>query len=253
MSSVRLAEITDFLDDWLDIDGVSDAALNGLQLEAGEKVGRVAVAVDAAAATIARASEIEADLLFVHHGLFWGPARPLTGGLAASVGRAFQQGVSIYAAHLPLDLHSEVGNNALLARRIGGSPDGAFGSIEGRDIGVLASLERPTPLAELTGALAAAGCDDQILWAFGADPVERVAVLTGSGCSVLDQAIAAGADLFVTGEPRQSAYHQALEAGINCVFAGHYATETFGVRAVGERLEERFGVEVDWIDYPTGV
>lgn len=251
--SGRLRQITRFLDDWLDVHAIADASLNGLQLEAGGEVTRVALAVDACAATIGRAVQEGADLLVVHHGLFWGPAAPLSGALGARVRDAYAGALSIYAAHLPLDLHPEVGNNVLLARALGATPDGTFAPIEGNEIGCLASLPEGRPLAEVTGALAAAGCDDQLLWAFGADPVRRLAVLTGSGCSALADAIGAGADCFITGEPRHSAYHEALEAGINCVFAGHYATETFGVRAVGERLAADFGVETVWIGYPTGV
>lgn len=251
--SATLQEVVAHLDEWLQIDSVADASWNGLQVEAGCNVARVALAVDACQVTIERAMAAEADLLLVHHGLFWGPGQRLAGALGARVGAAFRGNLSVYAAHLPLDLHPEVGNNVLLARALGASPVGTFAAIEGRDVGVLARLDEPTPLAEVTGALAASGCDDQTLWAFGPDPISTLAVLTGSGCSALGEAIAAGADCFITGESRHSAYHEALEAGLNCVFAGHYATETFGVRAVGENLRERFGVETHWIEYPTGV
>lgn len=251
--SVTLHEVVTYLDERLDIAGVEDASVNGLQLQAGDSVQRVAVAVDAALATIGEAAERGADLLLVHHGLLWGEPRPLRDNLGARVGACFGAGLSVYAAHLPLDLHPELGNNALLARRLGAEPEAGFASIGGADIGVVAGLEEPLPLAELAGRLAAAGCDEQILWAFGPDPVSRIAVLTGAGCSALDEAVAAGADCFVTGEPRQATYHEARERGINCLFAGHYATETFGVRAVGEDLERRFGIEIVWIDHPTGV
>lgn len=250
---VDLEEMVVFLDDWLDIDGVEDASLNGLQIEGVPDVDEIAVAVDAAAPTIDAAVERGCQALVVHHGLFWGGARPLTGPLGDRVRRCFAGGLSVYAAHLPLDLHPEVGNNVLLARRLGAQPVGAFGDHGGVEIGAIARLPEERPLAAVAGALAAAGCDDQTMWAFGPDPVERIAVVTGAGCSLLEDAVAAGADLLVTGEPRHSAYHDARAARINCIFAGHYATETFGVRAVGERLERQFGVGVTWIDHPTGV
>lgn len=251
--SVALAEIVSFLDEWLAIGAVDDASLNGLQVQAGDTVGTVALAVDAAQATIDAAIARGAELLIVHHGLLWAEVGPLTGALGGRVGGCFRGGLSVYAAHLPLDLHSEVGNNALLTRALGAEPDGAFARIGGALVGTTATLDPPRPLAELAGALAAAGCDDQKMWAFGPDPVRRLAVLTGSGCSALAEAVAAGADCFVTGEPRHAAYHEAREAGISCLFAGHYATETFGVRAVGQRLAGQFGVTTAWIEHPTGV
>lgn len=251
--TAALSDIVAYLDERLDIDGVEDTSLNGLQLQGAGEVARVALAVDAALATIEAAVAQEADLLLVHHGLFWGPPRALRDALGARVGACFRAGLSVYAAHLPLDLHPELGNNALLARELGAEPESGFARIGGVDVGVIATLEEPLPLAELAGRLAAIGCDEQILWAFGSDPVRSVAVLTGSGCSALDEAIAAGADCFITGEPRQSAYHDAREAHINCLFAGHYATETFGVRAVGEELARCFQVDCVWIDHPTGV
>lgn len=251
--SNSLARIVAYLDTYLDIDGVEDASLNGLQVEACDSVARVGVAVDAAAATIEAAVAERCDLLLVHHGLLFGGPQRITGTLADSVGRCFRAGISVYGAHLPLDLHAEVGNNVLLARSLGAEPATTFGDHGGVDIGTLARWPEPRPLAEVAGALAAAGCDDQVMWAFGPDPVETAAVVTGSGCSLLRDAIAEGADLFITGEPRHSAYHTAREARINCLFAGHYATEVLGVRAVARRLAEEFDIETVWIDHPTGV
>lgn len=248
-----LHDVVKFLDQYLDIHAVKDASLNGLQLEAATTVNRVGVAVDAAAATIGAAIDAQCDLLLVHHGLLFGGPQRLTGALGRNLAACFDAGLSVYAAHLPLDIHAEVGNNVLLAAALGAQPSGSFGAHDGSDLGVLATLPQPTPLAELAGTLAAAGCDQQVMWAFGSDPLRRLAILTGSGCFALQEAIAAGAGCFITGEPRQSAYHQAREGNINCLFGGHYATEVFGVRAVGERLASHFGLPCTWIDHPTGV
>jgi len=248
-----LTTIVSFLDERIEIEGVADAALNGLQLEASASVKRVGLAVDAAAATIDVAIERDCDLLFVHHGLFWGGPEPLRGAHGERVRRCFAGGLSVYAAHLPLDRHPELGNNALLARALGARPSGTFGAVEGVEIGTLAEMPEPTSLTEIAARLAAAGCDDQLMWCFGADPLERLAIVTGSGCSLMQDAIDAGAQGFITGEPRQSAYHHAREASLNCLFAGHYATETFGVRAVGALLADRFGLDTVWIEHPTGV
>ena len=242
-----------YLDGLLEIAGIDEPSLNGLQVEGAVAIERVAVAVDAAAATIERAIDADCQLLFTHHGLFWGPQQPLRGILGARVRRCFTADLNVYAAHLPLDLHPEVGNNVLLARALGAEPTGRFGSYAGVDIGTLGRLPQPIALAELAGRFAAIGCDEQLLWATGPDPVETLAVVTGAGASTLAEAAASGADCLVTGEPRQSAYHDARELGINCLFGGHYATETLGVRAVGERLAAELGVEIVWIDHPTGV
>lgn len=241
------------LDEYLDIETWEDSSLNGLQIEGDDEVERVALAVDAAQATIDAAADGGCQMLIVHHGLFWGRAVALTGPMGRRVRRAFAAGVSVYAAHLPLDAHPKVGNNALLAQRLGGTVDGAFGRYEGADIGVLAALGDPVDIGGLAGRLAAAGCEDPLIWSFGDGPVERIAVVTGRGGFALQEAVDAGADCFITGEPIQELYHAARDNGIHCLFGGHYATETFGVRAVGDWLAEKFGVGTEWIDHPTGV
>ncbi len=248
-----LHEITASLDALLECTGLTDASLNGLQVEASEDVVTVGLAVDAALPTLEMARDADCQLLIVHHGLFWGSDQPLRGALGRRVACCFESGISVYASHLPLDVHAEVGNNALLSRALGADPIGGFGLLGSVPLGTVADLPESMPLAELAGRLAATGCDDQTMWAFGPDPVRRLAVLTGSGCSFLDEAIASGADCFITGEAKHSAYHAAREAGINCIFAGHYATETFGVRALGARLAEQFGVETEWLHLPTGI
>lgn len=245
---VTRAKITGALDEYLDINVIADASLNGLQVEGNEEVSRVALAVDAAQVTIAAAVDSGCQFLVVHHGLFWGQQVALTGIVGRRVRACFAADLSVYAAHLPLDVHAEVGNNALLAKRLGARVDGAFG-----DIGVLASLKEATDIGALAGRLAAAGCTEPLIWSFGDGEVSRIAVITGRGCSALDAAVDAGADCFVTGEPVQEAYHAARDHGIHCLFGGHYATETFGVRAVGDWLLEHFNVETVWIEHPTGI
>ena len=246
-------EIVRQLDEYLDIDAVDDASLNGLQIEGDEEVERVGLAVDAALATIDDAAAAGCQMLIVHHGLFWGPQAALTGAMGAKTRAAFAAGLSIYAAHLPLDAHQEVGNNVLLAGALGADLDGTFGSIGGVDAGALATLDPPSDIGDLAERLAATGCDEPLIWSFGPDQIRRIAVVTGRGCSALAAAVDEGADCFITGEPVHEAYHVAREGRIHCLFGGHYATETFGVRAVGEWLVEAFGVQTEWIAHPTGV
>jgi dinuclear metal center YbgI/SA1388 family protein len=246
-------EIVAALDEYLQIGAIADASLNGLQVEGSDEVERVGLAVDAAQATIDAAVAEGCQLLLVHHGLFWGQPAPLKNALGRRVAACFAGGLSLYAAHLPLDAHAEVGNNVLLAAALGGTVDGRFADIGGVEIGTLATLDPPADVGGLAGRLAAAGCTEPLIWAFGPGDVRRIAVITGRGCSALEAAVAAGADCFVTGEPVHEAYHAARDHRIHCLFGGHYATETFGVRALGDWLARRFGVETAWIDHPTGI
>lgn len=241
-------EITAALDEYLDIGMVADSSLNGLQVEGAEEVSRAALAVDASQATIEAAVDADCQFLFVHHGLFWGQQVSLTGVVGQRVRTCFADDLSVYAAHLPLDVHAEVGNNVLLAKRLGARIDGTFGKI-----GVLASFEEATDIGSVAGRLAGAGCAEPLIWSFGDGEVGRIAVITGRGCSELDAAVDAGADCFVTGEPVHEAYHAARDHGIHCLFGGHYATETFGVRAIGDWLAEQFNIETAWIEHPTGI
>lgn len=170
-------EIIAALDEYLDITGIEDASLNGLQVEGGATVERVAIAVDAAQATIDAAVDAECQLLFVHHGLFWGPQTPLTGITAGRVKACFAAGLSVYAAHLPLDAHPEIGNNVLLAAALGARVDGSFGLLGGAEVGALATLEPPGDPGGLAGRLAAAGCDESLIWSFGPEQIRHIAVV----------------------------------------------------------------------------
>ena len=246
-------EIVADLDELLDISAIEDSSLNGLQVEGVDEVEKVALSVDAAQGTIDAAVEAGCQLLIVHHGLFWGPQVALTGMMGRRVRACFAAGMSVYAAHLPLDAHPEVGNNVLLARALGATVDGTFGMYNNLEIGVMATLDPPADPGGLAGRLAALGCEEPLIWSFGPDEIRRLAVVTGRGNSVLEDAVAAGADCFISGEPIHEAYHMARDHGIHCIFGGHYATETIGVRALGERLVEKFGIETVWIDHPTGI
>ena len=251
--AVDLEMLVEFLDSYLQIDAIREASLNGLQIEGKDTVERLAVAVDAAGATIDDAVQSGCQMLLVHHGLFWDRSVPLTGTMGRRTRACFAADLSVYAAHLPLDVHPEVGNNALLVRCLGAEVEGSFGPHQGVDIGLIARLPEPRPLAEIGGELAADGCDQPLIWCFGKEEVQRLAVVTGSGCSLLEDAVAAAADCLITGEPKHSAYHSALEAGMNCIFAGHYRTERAGVWALARRLASKYDIEVQWIEHPTGL
>jgi len=241
------------LDDYLRVSAVGDAAeaVNGLQVANSGKVTRVGAAVDLNEATVRLAADQEADLLLVHHGLFWGGLRPLTGPQYRRVAELLRHDIAVYSAHVPLDLHPDVGNNAVLARALGVTVRSVFGDHHGEAIGVWGDLAVPREslrdrLASYLGAAVK-------MMPFGPATTQRVAIVTGSGGSLIRQAAEAGLDTFVTGEGAHHSYFDAEELGLNVYFAGHYATETVGVKALAEHLAARFGLPWVFLDHPTGL
>ena len=251
--SIPLFEVRDYLDTYLDIHTVPDysGALNGLQVESTRAVRKVAAAVDASQASIDAAVAAGADLLLVHHGLFWDGNRPVTGRRYRRLRALIEADVALYSAHLPLDVHPEVGNNAVLARALGIEPQGRFGAYQGHPVGVWGTLEigREALAARLDALL---GGPVRLI-AGGAERLRRVGVITGGAGSEVPAAIAAGLDAFVTGEGAHHNFFDATEGGINLYLGGHYATETWGVRALAGHLAERFDLEWTFLDQPTGL
>ena len=249
-----LHELVSWLDDYLRVREVPDfpGALNGLQVESsGRPVRRVAAAVDAAEATIARALAGGADLVLVHHGLFWDGNQPVTGRRYRRLKPLLEADVALYAAHLPLDVHPEVGNNAVLARALGIDLRGSFGEHRGMPLGVWGELEihREALCARLDELL---GGRVRLLPG-GPERIRRVGVITGGAGDEISAAIAAGLDAFVTGEGKHHHFFDATEGGINVLFGGHYATETWGVKALARKLEETHGIEWFFVDHPSGL
>lgn len=245
-------ELAAFLDEFLHIRELPDAsvALNGLQVDNGGSVTRVAAAVDASQAAIEQAARRGCDLLLVHHGIFWGGHRPLTGRLYRKVRTLLESGIAVYSAHVPLDVHPEVGNNAVLARAVGIEVEGVFGSYRGVPIGVHGKLElrREAIAARLHDLL---GTPVRFV-AGGKERVRRVGVITGSGADSIEEAIGLGLDGFITGEGPHHTYFDAMEGGINVYYAGHWATETWGVKALAAHLEQTHGLPWEFLDLPTG-
>lgn len=249
--SVELNQIVSYLDDYLKIAEVPDEpdALNGLQVDNGGSVSRVVAAVDACQATVDAAVEAGADLLLVHHGLFWGGNQPVTGRHFRRLHRLLNHGVAVYSAHIPLDCHPEVGNNAVLATALGVTEQEPFGDYRGIRIGVAGLLK--TSRDELTTALGDILQTPPHVMPYGPERVKRIGIVTGAGGSLIRQAMAAGLDTFVTGEGAHYTHFDAEEWGITVMYGGHYATETFGVRALARHLGERFGLPWGFADHPT--
>lgn len=250
---MRLEDLVAYLDDYLRVREVGDDpnALNGLQVENAGQVQHLAVAVDACQASIDLAAERGADLLIVHHGLYWGGLEPLVGRQFRRFGALVRHGIALYSAHIPLDRHPEVGNNVVLARQLGLEVRGWFGEHRGAPIGAWGELDLPREalVQRLGGVL---GVTPRLL-AGGPERARRVGVITGGAGSMIRQAKDAGLDTFITGEGQHWTYFDAEELGVNVVYAGHYATETVGVKALAEHLAERFQLPWSFIDHPTGL
>jgi len=250
---MKLTELVAYLDDYLAIRDVPDwkNAYNGLQVEGRAEVRRVAVAVDACLATLEQAVAGGADLMIVHHGLFWGSTAPVTGAYYRRLATLLKNDLVLYACHTPLDAHPEVGNNHVLARRLGLTVGGMFGEFEGVPIGVWAETEMPRA-AFVRRVRETLGVEPLVL-ATGPETVRKVGIITGGAGSWIDRAHAIGCDTFLTGEGQHHTYFDAEERGLNVLYAGHYATETVGVQALAAHLEQRFGLETFFIDHPTGL
>jgi dinuclear metal center YbgI/SA1388 family protein len=251
---MRLDTLASYLDDYLRLaEEVADApeALNGLQVANAGNVTRIAAAVDLCEATVRMAVEQGADFLLVHHGLFWGGLKPLVGPAYRRVAGLINGNVALYAAHLPLDRHPDVGNNSVLARLLGVTIRGEFGSYHGAPLGVWGDCAgtRDDLTRRLTTAL---GSPPRVL-PFGSDRVQRVGIVTGAGGAMIPQAAAAGLDTYVTGEGQHWTFFDAEELALNVFYAGHYATETVGVKALAEHLSKKFDLPWVFLDHPTGL
>ena len=247
------AELIAYLDALLDPASYDDYGPNGLQVPGKDEIESVATGVSANADLFTRAREEHVDLVLVHHGLFWsGPPRPLDHASKRRLQLLFDADIALAAYHLPLDGHLEVGNNALLAAAIGATDVQPFGAHHAATIGVRARLDEIAP-EELVARVEAATSRAPLAFTDGPDPVRSVGIVSGAGADHLDEAIAAGLDAFITGEPAERSMSRARESGVHFLAAGHYATETFGVRALGDRLAERFGLRHVFIDVPNPI
>ena len=250
-----LTALIDYLDELLETSNYEDRCPNGLQVPGAEDVRRVVTGVTAQRALVDRAVELDAQLVLVHHGLFWdflptglGPA------LAERLRPLFKYDVSLAGYHIPLDAHAEHGNNALLAEGLGLTGHEPFGDYRGRAIGRAGTFPGDgIDAAELTVRVRKLTGRQPLVFDGGPERVRSIGIVSGAAADVLPEAIASGLDAFLTGEPREHVMADALEAGIHFVAAGHYATETFGVRRLGELLETRFGVEHVFVDLPNPV
>jgi dinuclear metal center YbgI/SA1388 family protein len=251
--AVTGAAVVEYLDRFLRTEEVPDYphALNGLQVERRGGVERVAFAVDASQRTIEDAVARHADLLIVHHGLFWDGLQPVTGRLHRRLGALLAADLGLYSSHLPLDVHPEVGNNVVLATALGVQIQGTFGDYRGVDVGVWGALDirREALAARL----------DQILGgrvrmiAGGPERIARVGVVTGGGGGKIGAAVRLGLDALITGEGAHHNYFDAVEGGLSLYLGGHYATEVWGLKALAEHVRGALELDCFFLDHPTGL
>ena len=252
---MTLARVAGELDALLDRKRIADYSNNGLQIEGRPEVRRIAFAVDAGLETIQRAGQASADLLVVHHGLFWNQPLMITGTHRQRVAACIESGISLYAAHLPLDVHPRFGNNAGILEDAGFSVSGRFAEERGLAVGFMGTCEGGRTLGEIQAALEASlGCRPfRILGA--PEPEKRyytAGAITGSGLKYAEEASALGADVYLSGEGSHAAYHQVIECGIVCLLYGHYVSETVGLRRLMAHLVKEWNIECVFLDVPTG-
>jgi len=251
MTAVSRQNLDAYLRSLLAIDGFSDYAPNGLQIEGRETIAKCAFAVSATAESVERCVAINADALIVHHGLFWKfhGARPLTGPFARRVFPLVVHGINLFAYHLPLDAHPEFGNAATLARLLGLMELLPFGDHQGSATGVRGRFETPPAACELQRKLREI-LQHEVMLATPDEtlPLQTVGIITGGANSSWKQAASAGLDAFVTGEMSEHDWHESREAGLHMFAGGHHATERFGIQALMRHIGAKYNLETVFFD-----
>ena len=248
--------IIEFLDDLLDSPAFEDYGPNGLQVPGSDDVAKVVTAVSAHQELFERAAASGAQMVLCHHGIFWGKGNgPIDARMKRRLKTLFDADLSLAAYHLPLDAHAVVGNNALICRELGFEPAAQFATTHGRAIGWIGdALLEPVPLDDLLARCRTTfGRDDVLHFPGGPERVAKLGVVSGGGDSFFAEAIERGVDAFVSGEPSEPAMADAREAGVHFIAAGHWASETFGIKRLGELLAEEFGVEHEFAAIPNPV
>jgi dinuclear metal center YbgI/SA1388 family protein len=246
-------QLVDYCRDLLRIGEIEDwpNALNGLQVENSGTVTRIGAAVDASTRTIDAAIEQGINFLIVHHGLFWPGLQPITGGRRRMLERAFQHDLALYSAHLPLDIHSVLGNNARLASALGFEESEPFFELKGQCVGL--KVKTQISREELAGKLEHSLGSPVKVFPTGPEQARTIGLITGGAGSEIYAIAREGIDTFITGEAPHWAAIAAEELGINLLLGGHYATETLGVKALAAHLADRFDLPWEFLDFPTGL
>jgi len=251
-----LEEIVNFCDELLDAQAFEDYCPNGLQVPGRSEVAKIVSGVSASLELFERAAEFEGDLVLAHHGLIWGRTPTVIDRAAKRrLELLFSRDCSLLAYHLPLDGHAEIGNNALIATAIGCERQQPFGQLGSKTIGVAGFFAGDGITIDQLAARTSAACGDRepLVFDGGPEQIKSVAIVSGAGSSYLDDAIKAGFDAFITGEPAERVMNESREGAVHFIAAGHYATETLGVQRLGDLIAERFDVNHQFIDVPNPI
>jgi dinuclear metal center YbgI/SA1388 family protein len=249
--TVERSAIVSHLNSILSISEIPDDSCNGLQVEGSGEIVTIGLAVDACLAVFEKAAENKCQMLVVHHGLIWRGLTSIRGMVKRQIEFLIRHNLNLYAAHLPLDLHAEFGNNITLAKSIGLLDIKPFGAYKGRAIGFMGTVSHALSIEEIGNNVQAAIGGTFSSLPFGKQNSKTIAVVSGGGSDALPEAIEKGVDCFITGESDHRNHHLALEGKINVLYCGHYHTETLGVKALGAHLEKKFDVKTIFIDEPT--
>lgn len=247
-------ELAAYLNDYLHVNDFSDLGPNGLQAEGRKEIRKIITAVSASVELFETALKKSADAVLVHHGIIWNFERPLyRGSYKKRVRLLLENELNLFAYHLPLDAHEEVGNNIQIARLLGLQSPEPFGEYKGRLVGFRGTLPQETAADELFVRIKKTINTQALIFPYGPKAIRQVGIISGGAQKNVQQAVAQGLDLYVTGEVSEHILHYVKEEGIHFVAAGHYATERFGVQALGKHLQEKFDVEVEFVDLPNPV
>ena len=249
---MELKKITSYLDNYLNIGAFRDDSANGLQVANSGNIEKIGLAVDACLEAIQKAGDAKCNLLIVHHGLFWGKQELIVGNHFQRMRSLIMADMALYAAHLPLDGHAEVGHNIQIAKKIGLSGIEPFAEYYGKPIGMKGNIKKPKSRSEVVENLEKAVGPCKGLLKFGPEQVYSIGVVSGSATDpdLFKELKIQAVDLFVTGEPKHGAYYLAQEYGLNVLYCGHYLTETFGIKALGEHLKKQLNISTEFIDVP---
>ena len=247
-----ILQLSHYLDELLDIQSIKDSpnAVNGLQVQNTGEILKLGLAVDLCQATIDLAVEKNCNMMFVHHGMFWGGVQPIRGSFYDKLAAMMRANLGLYSAHIPLDMHPVLGNNRALADLIGLEHLEPFGEYGGEKIGLKGRIDEQS--AESLGQLLETQLGSPVK-VIGKGEVQSVGLVTGGAADIINQAKQEPLDCYITGEGANHHFHEAIEGGCVLILAGHYATETGGVKAVGRHLEEKFNLQSEFLDYPTGL
>ena len=255
---MTLKELDRYFRDFLNPEEYSaDPSMNGIQIEnsdvEGKPIKKIAYAVDACHQTVMEAARQKADMIFVHHGLFWGDCEPIVGHVYKRISSFIKNDIALYAMHIPLDINNPYGNNYGLAARINLQKIQPFGEWRGMKIGVKGELPEPLTSDELARKILLPNEKPLAVLPFGKKEIKSVGIISGGAAHDVAQAIQEELDAYVTGEIEHSLYHFVKESGINMIAGGHYQTETVGVNLVRQKVEKELGIEGIFIDFPTNL